>query len=150
MTTRLVRVLPVALLGLALAGPASAAVIEGTNGPDTLEGTPQADTIRGYGGLDTIYGKAGADRLYAGRDNKRDKVYGGPGNDRIHIRYRDRVYAGRGNDVVRIHTGAKWAWTRVQCGPGYDRLLGAGGDGAVEPDDGNNWLVAWRSCEEVH
>lgn len=42
-------------------------------------GAALADTIRGYGGRDLIDGKAGADRLLAGRDGRRDTVYGGPG-----------------------------------------------------------------------
>jgi Ca2+-binding RTX toxin-like protein len=150
MTTRR-RALPLTVLSLALVAPASAAVIDGTSGPDRLVGTAQADAIRGYGGLDRIYGKAGADRLLAGRDNKRDKVRGGPGNDRIYVSLGDTTYAGRGNDVIRIHTAAQ-GWTRVYCGPGYDRLdetFGEGHGGAAEPDDGNDWLVEWHSCEEV-
>lgn len=116
-------ILPVAaLLTISLATPADAAVINGTSGPDVLTGTAKADTIRGYGGLDRIYGKAGADRLFAGRDNKRDQVYGGLGNDRLHVWFGDSAYAGRGNDVVRLHAGAPWAMTHIYCGPGYDRL----------------------------
>jgi Ca2+-binding RTX toxin-like protein len=152
MRSALVRTLPVAaLLAVSLAAPVAAAVIHGTSGPDMLVGTAKADTIRGYGGADRIYGKAGADRLFAGYDSKRDRVYGGLGNDRINIWLADTAYAGRGNDVVRLNSGTKWAMTYIYCGPGYDRLYVPGdGSGAAEPDNGSGWLVSYHSCEAVY
>lgn len=78
----------------------------------------------------------------------------GPGPDRIRIRLGDTVYAGRGNDVVRIGIAKGWGMTQVFCGPGYDRIYETWGaadySGAREPDNGNDWLVAWHSCEEVY
>lgn len=142
-----------ALLVVSPMSSASAEVLDGTNGPDTLVGTQEADIVRGHGGADTIYGRAGADRVRAGRDNSRDDVHAGPGADLVLTRLGDRVHAGRGDDVVRIGTAKGWGMTHVFCGPGHDRLYETwGGDhsGAGEPDDGNDWLVAWHGCEEVY
>lgn len=67
MATRLIRVLPLAaLLTAGLAAPATAAVINGTGGPDVLAGTAKADTIRGFGGADRI------------RADRATRVPGGP------------------------------------------------------------------------
>lgn len=136
MSNRLTRALPVAaLLTASLAAPAAAAVIDGTSGPDVLIGTHGADTIRGYGGNDVLrggrgadhlYGGRGADRLYGGIDKRPDVVYGRAGNDRIYVGTFDTVYAGPGNDVIipvrkLINMSGK---LRVNCGPGYDRILG--------------------------
>jgi Ca2+-binding RTX toxin-like protein len=138
MITRLTRaVSAAALLTVGLAAPAAAAVIDGTRGPDVLVGTAEADTIRGFGGADKIYGRAGSDRIYAGRDNKRDLLRGGPGNDRINARLGDTVHAGRGNDIVWVRPAA-WKMAHIYCGPGYDRLYGY-----------NSWLVSQRGCEEM-
>jgi Ca2+-binding RTX toxin-like protein len=143
MNRRLTRALPVAaLLAAGLAAPATAAVINGTSGPDVLVGTAGADTIRGFGGADRIYGKAGRDALYPGRG--RDRVYGGRGADRIFASGNDwkvdRLYGGRGpdhiyasfdivsagygNDVIEVF-GRRlgMAIAEVDCGPGHDTLI---------------------------
>ena len=125
--------LPVtAVLVAALAGPAVAEVVDGTAGPDVLVGTSQADTIRGYKGADKLYGKGGSDRLYAGKDAKRDLVYGGRGPDRVLSTTYDWVYAGPGNDRITFKPalGSGRRHTRIYCGPGDDtvvRLAGYGG-----------------------
>jgi Ca2+-binding RTX toxin-like protein len=135
MTTRLVRALPIAaVLAASLAAPVAAAVINGTDGPDTLVGTTRADTIRGFAGNDTLAGRAGADKLYGGRgsdrmyaggDARRDLLYGGPGPDRIYARMYDRVYAGSGNDVIRyVGVHGFFHFLQVSCGPGYDIVYG--------------------------
>ncbi|HET8562075.1 MAG TPA: hypothetical protein VFL69_16265 [Marmoricola sp.] len=125
MNKRLVRTLPVAgLLVIGLAGPATAAVINGTDGPDVLVGTSHADTIRGYGGADKIYGEGGGDRIYTGKDRKRDRVWAGPGADRIHARTADYIHAGAGNDVIRLTNVKMMATTIIWCGPGRDRVYG--------------------------
>jgi hypothetical protein len=138
MTRRLFRALPVAALLLAgLTAPATAAVIEGTDGPDVLVGTSKADTISGYegddvlrgkAGADRLYGGAGADRLYPGNDAKVDVMRGGPGPDRINARVarqrgQDRVFAGKGDDTVRLIEVWGWYTPRVDCGPGEDTLV---------------------------
>ncbi|HET8604473.1 MAG TPA: hypothetical protein VFM09_11130 [Marmoricola sp.] len=125
MGKRLVRTLPVVgLLVVGLAGPAAAAVVNGTDGPDVLVGTSKADTIRGYGGGDKIYAKAGADHVYTGKDRQRDRVFAGPGADRIHAWTGDYVHAGSGNDVIRVRSVKVMATTTIWCGPGYDRVVG--------------------------
>lgn len=124
------RTLPVAgLLVVGLAGPAAAAVVNGTNGPDVLVGTAKADTIRGYGGADKIYGKAGGDHIYTGKDRKRDRVYAGPGADHIYARTGDYVHAGAGNDVIRVTNVKIMATTIIWCGPRHDTVYGLGSVG---------------------
>lgn len=124
MKRRFASALPLAaLLAASLAAPATAAVINGTSGPDVLVGTAQADTMRGYGGADKIYGKAGADWINTGKDLKKDVVYAGAGNDRIFLRVYDHVYAGAGNDTLRVLKMTFTFGTRISCGPGHDTLV---------------------------
>lgn len=82
--------------------------IVGTNGDDVLRGTPKRDVICGLRGNDKIYGRAGNDVLIGGpgrdvlyggkgrdvfftKDRARDRVFGGPGYDRIRMDFRDRL-----------------------------------------------------------
>jgi Ca2+-binding RTX toxin-like protein len=77
---------------LAFALPASAAVLQGTDGPDTLRGTRfQPDEIYGYEGPDYLKGRGGNDLLDGG--NGPDTLRGGKGDDVL--------YGGSGPDVVR-------------------------------------------------
>ena len=160
-TRRIRGALPVtAAVVLALAAPASADVIHGTNGPDVLTGTANADTIHGYRGADQIHGKAGndslfggrgadhvyggrgADRVFPGYDTRKDVLYGGARGDRIFARYEDVVYAGSGNDTVVLaqHTlQGMNALVRVYCGPGHDTVHSPFG----------GWLIADTSGCEV-
>lgn len=118
------KALPVAALVVAsIAAPVAARVIDGTSGPDVLVGT----AIHGRGGADRIFGTGGPDTIHGGRDMKRDRLYGGSGNDRIHAYTGDRVYAGSGNDVIWIRGGVGMAMTRVDCGSGRDHVYGVGG-----------------------
>lgn len=148
MRTRLIRSLPVAAaLVASLAAPAAATVIIGTSGPDVLVGTTRADTIRARGGADTLYGKAGADWLYAGRDRQRDVVHAGAGNDHIYATLGDVVWAGRGNDTIVWQRWPRIGFVllRVNCGPGYDRIVG----------EVNPWLLGYPrpgrpdTCERI-
>lgn len=139
MTGRRTRALSMAgLVVVGLALPASAEVVDGTNGPDVLVGSPRADTIRGFAGndilrgrpeADKLFGGRGADRLYPGDDSKTDVLRGGPGPDTINARVGpkgrgpDRVYAGDGNDVVRLVETFGWYVPSVDCGPGADTLV---------------------------
>jgi hypothetical protein len=135
MRHRLIRALPVAaLLTATIAAPAMADLITGTSGPDVLVGTSSADTIRGYAGNDVLrgrrgsdhlYGGPGADRIFGGMDHRRDVLYGRAGNDRIYVGNPDLVYAGRGDDVIIPvpEIIGMWGELRVNCGPGYDRVL---------------------------
>jgi len=77
---------------------AQTAVIKGTGKADTLTGTPRSDMILGLAGDDWLRGLAGNDVLDGGRG--RDTLAGGPGNDRIVARddVRDRVFCGFGDD----------------------------------------------------
>ena len=134
MKNRMIRALAVAaLLTAGLAAPAMAAVINGTGGSDVLIGTARADTIRGYagndvlrgrGGADHLYGGRGADRLYGGKDLRPDLLSGRSGNDHFYVRGRDTVYAGAGNDVIHGLPYMGFYVVKVNCGPGYDRVVG--------------------------
>ena len=117
-----------AVLALGVASPALATVINGTSGPDTLVGTRKADVIHGFGGDDVLRGARGADESYggrgndlvgAGKDGKKDLVYGGPGRDRLVIWLFDHAFAGSGNDTVVV----KMEGTEVFCGPGHDTAI---------------------------
>jgi Ca2+-binding RTX toxin-like protein len=126
------------------AGPATAAIINGTSGSDVLQGTAEADTIRGYAGADRILGRAGADKIYGGDgadrlfpgdDSRIDVLRGGPGPDRIFARTgqglgpdenvigRDYVYAGPGNDLVKVVESWGWYLPFLDCGPGHDTVV---------------------------
>jgi Ca2+-binding RTX toxin-like protein len=122
-----------------LAGPATAAVIDGTAGPDTLVGTAKSDTIHGYGGADKIHGRAGDDLIYAGKDLTWDHVYGGRGNDRIHVS-RDYAYGGRGNDLIFLPKKRGMYMTHIDCGPGYDQVYNYPGP----------MLASVKGCEKLH
>jgi hypothetical protein len=68
------------LVAALLAGPALAASIKGTPGPDELAGTRGDDTIRGRGGDDALSGRRGDDVLVGGAGA--DSLAGGRGEDR--------------------------------------------------------------------
>ncbi len=115
--------LVLSLLGLAVAGPASAngapksgtgdaglvsagptchgevATIIGTHGDDIIRGTAKRDVILGGRGNDTIYGRGGNDIICAGAGE--DTIYGGGGRDWIAgDKGYDTILGGRGNDVA--------------------------------------------------
>ena len=83
---------------LVLAIPAAAKTIAGTNGPDVLRGTARSDKLYGKGGHDRLFGLDGNDLLVGGPG--RDLLEGAAGNDRILARdnERDIVRCGSGND----------------------------------------------------
>ncbi len=56
-----------------------AAIIRGTDAPETLQGSPGDDTLYGLGGNDTLYAVAGNDLLNGGTGA--DALDGGTGND---------------------------------------------------------------------
>jgi hypothetical protein len=88
----------VVVAALALAVPAAAVTVLGTNAPETIYGTARGDTIDARAGNDRIFAFAG-----------RDVVRGGAGSDRIDV--------GIGNDVVRARDGRS---DLIVCGPGRD------------------------------
>jgi hypothetical protein len=111
MISRRARLLAAAVLALlVLAIPAAAKTILGTNGPDVLRGSARSDKLYGKGGHDRLFGldgndllvggpgrdflegAAGHDRLLA-RDDERDLVRCGSGNDRAVVDRKDRVVA---------------------------------------------------------
>jgi hypothetical protein len=95
------RIVVALLIGLLLAGAASAARLTGTTGNDVLVGTARADTILGREGRDRLVGGAGADFLHGGQG--RDVIDAGPGADRVVVQYdgaRDSVRCGGGADLV--------------------------------------------------
>jgi hypothetical protein len=86
---------------LVLAFPASAARIQGTQGPDRLLGTPRDDAVYGRAGNDRLVGRGGHDLLHGGPG--RDSIFGETGNDRVVAHYdgaADSVACGPGRDVV--------------------------------------------------
>ena len=89
-----------ALVALALAVPAAAVTVIGTNAPETIYGTVRSDRIDGKGGDDRIFAFAG-----------NDVVTGGAGADRIE---------GSGQRRVRARDGRKDV---VSCGPGKDTAV---------------------------
>lgn len=103
-------VLSLAAVGVAIliaSGVALAAVINGTNGPDTLTGTDEADTIRGDDGADTISGMGSSDTIYGGHGpdtlygNDERQTPGAPGGDHIEGRPGDDTIVGsEGADVI--------------------------------------------------
>jgi Ca2+-binding RTX toxin-like protein len=139
MHTRVLRALPVALLlAVGIAAPATAAVIDGTPGPDRLIGTSKADRIHGYAGNDVLKGRvgadllsggSGADRLYPGKDSQTDMLRGGAGRDHIWVRIGptghgvDTAYAGAGNDRIRMVNTYGWVAPAIHCGAGEDTVV---------------------------
>ncbi len=159
---RMTMAIAVAVVSLLLtAGMALAAMINGTDGPDTLKGTNSADTMRGYGGQDTMYGRIGSDNMYGGSqrdtiygDYGDDKIYGNGGNDVIHGGSDgDRIFGGSGKDVIDGELGSDYInvadgqFDSVSCGVGTnDRAV-------VDETDlsGQSFedFVRLSSCENV-
>jgi hypothetical protein len=86
---------------LAGAGPAVAARIQGTQGPDRLVGTAGNDAIFGRGGNDRLLGRGGRDLISGGAG--RDTFVGETGDDRMVANYDeavDDVRCGPGRDIV--------------------------------------------------
>lgn len=98
--------------------------ITGTNGPNTINGTAGPDLIAALDGNDTVSGRAGDDVICGGAgddtlngDNGNDIVDSGAGNDKL--------AGGAGDDTLILrHPGLI---SRVDCGPGNDRLIKASG-----------------------
>ncbi|MGH3065593.1 MAG: metallophosphoesterase [Gaiellaceae bacterium] len=88
----------VVLGGLVLAIPAAAKSVLGTNGPDVLRGSDRSDKLYGKGGNDRLFGLDGNDLLVGGPG--RDLLEGAAGNDRLLARddERDLVRCGSGQD----------------------------------------------------
>ncbi len=143
--------------GSAATMPVAETAIAGTDGPDVLVGTARADTIHGRRGADRITGKGGADRLFGNagadiitgsKDRSRDRLYGGPGHDRIDVYTADRVFAGSGNDVIRFKGVTTWQYVaEIHCGSGRDHVYGVPGDRGER----RTWLYRIaKDCELVH
>jgi Ca2+-binding RTX toxin-like protein len=101
----------VGLMITVFAGAALALNLTGDGGPDRLVGTAENDTLRGLGGRDTLIGNADSDLLV-----------GGAGNDFINA-----VEPGRPDG------------DRINCGPGFDRVL-------VDPSTED---IVMGNCERV-
>ena len=126
-------------------GVAVAAVITGTEGPDTINGTPDADTIRALGGNDTVNGRGGDDVINgdAGRDTLAgndgiDRIFGGTGNDDVSGGDgRDGLVGDDGSDT--LDGGGDDDFT-LAGGDGNDTVNGRGGDDNVDGDAGSDTL----------
>jgi Ca2+-binding RTX toxin-like protein len=125
------------------------------HGNDRVSGGPAPDSLLGQSGNDRLIGGDGSDRIYGGAGI--DRLEGGPGEDQLMasaestaIAGEDNVkiylhdegaaagpvgdavrygaYAGAGNDAVDARDGRP---SRVDCGPGTDRLYTDPGDRAT-------------------
>jgi uncharacterized protein YkwD len=150
---RLVVVVALVASILAIASPASAAVITcngleatvvGTDGNDTLYGTEGVDVIAGLDGRDRIYGLGGndiicgggaRDRIFAGRGH--DMVFGGDGDDRIKAdQGADQIWGEGGDDKISGQTGADV----ISGGRGDDKISGGFGDDVISGGRGDDIL----------
>ncbi|MGF9755728.1 calcium-binding protein [Microvirga sp. 0TCS3.31] len=104
-------------------------VITATSGPDVIVAGAGNDVIRGRDGRDVICGGSGDDTLVGDRHPAKssqakhgDRLFGGPGDDRIvdNGGYRDKLIGGSGNDRLRSRNGT---YKRLRGGPGDDRLI---------------------------
>ena len=96
-------------------GPLGESHLHTSGGPDLLVGGPSTDSIIGAAGRDRLIGGGGDDRLSPG--SGRDTVDAGGGDDQIST----------SDDQV----------DRIDCGPGEDRVRGAGPEDTV------------RNCESL-
>lgn len=105
----------IAALTLALATPASADYVGGTDEGERLDGTSGSDFIQGFGGNDELYGRAGVDDLR-----------GGDGNDHLWLNRGlfGAAEAGDGDDVVHGAPGGSY----MDGESGDDRLFGGVGN----------------------
>lgn len=80
-------------------------ILAGGDGNDQLKGGASGDRLAGEGGDDRLFGETGRDTI-AGGENA-DVLFGGDGNDRLLARdgFRDRVNGGPGNDRGSIDRG---------------------------------------------
>jgi Ca2+-binding RTX toxin-like protein len=125
------------LLGTAraevLRGFAGDDLLVGRRGRDRLFAGPGADRLRGGGGRDVLLGGAGRDRLDGGpgadllaggpgadvivaRDGTRDRIFCGPGRDRVVADRRDRIAPGC-ERVTRRPTSGRDTPGRAQRAP---------------------------------
>ncbi len=139
------------LLGTAradvLRGFAGDDLLVGRRGRDRLFGGPGADRLRGGGGRDVLLGGPGRDRLDGGpgadllaggqgadvivaRDGTRDRIFCGPGRDRVVADRRDRIAPGC-ERVTRRSTsgratpgGAPGAPSTPGAGAAFDLRIG--------------------------
>jgi Ca2+-binding RTX toxin-like protein len=141
----------IAALTLALATPASADYVGGTDEGERLDGTDGSDFIQGFGGNDELYGRAGFDDLRGGDGNDHlwlnrgalgaaeggdgdDVIHGAPGNSYMAGELGDdKLFGGQGNRKIPFAT--------FDYGRGYegdDVIRLADGPDAGEPDAGED------------
>jgi hypothetical protein len=158
--SRLVSLAALVAALLVLPTVALAAVITGTEGPDTnLNGTAGDDTISGLGGNDRINGLGGNDVLDGGPGS--DDLAGGSGRDAVSYATaaapvvvtiddlandgtageQDNVqtdvedlFGGAGNDRLTGSAGAN----TIDGGPGADRIIGGAGGDALFGGEGDD------------
>ncbi len=152
-------------------GPANAATIIGTDGPDTLNGTPDADTIQAFGGNDTVDGRAGDDGIDggSGRDlllggGGGDWIVGGLGNDQLSgAEGPDVLDGGAGKDALDggADSDSLFGWDgpdtmlgraggdHVDGRAGPDVMSGGSGDDTLFAGDGNDELTGDAGADEL-
>src|SRR5438093_1110677 len=78
---------------------------------------------RGENAADVLFGGDGNARLDGG--TAPEVLHGGPGDDvLIGGSSRDRLYGGRGNDTIDAVEATGLTDRVINCGPGYDRVIG--------------------------
>jgi hypothetical protein len=78
----------------------------GYAGGDALNGKAGNDHLDGLAGSDTINGGGGKDVLDGGNDQAADLLYGGLGNDTIHVGAADQAFGGSSRDILQLFDNA--------------------------------------------
>jgi Tol biopolymer transport system component len=151
------------------------ATIIGTPGADVLKGTKHKDVVIALAGNDkietftegdTICAGAGNDDVNAGdtgENGSPDRVFGGPGNDRIKLgpelstalgqagndllvgsKGGDNLIGGPGNDVLRGGPNPPYNSDFLNGGPGNDKLYGGPGPNQMTGGPGHDLEVGKR------
>ena len=119
---------------------ASAAIIIGTNQPDTITATSGTNTIVGKGGGDTLTGYNNADVIVGNGEG--DWIGGAGGNDMLAGENgADTMYGGNGNDIVSGGAGDDDIFTD---GDGKVDIVTCGADGGTTTVDAIDEVV-WQS-----
>lgn len=131
-------------------------IVHGDAGNDNI------DVEDGNGNI--IYGDAGNDFITVYAGSSKNKIYGGAGNDAIHINSNDNeIYAGAGNDYLEIKGENNEVdagsgndtimvnkdFKEIEGGAGNDTFIVNGGSGEIEDSAGNDTYVINKIEEDT-